>query len=363
MKKQILAAAERRKKKKIKFSLFSFHWIAALFIMSGVSILYTLTVYRRLADYLETTDSESLEFWLGLGTFLFLSLLFTLIGAVSRKITVKDPIMKILQATERIGAGDFSVRLPVKMRFRNEYDVIGENINTLAQELSGIETLRQDFVANVSHEFKAPLALIQSSSELLARNDLTEEDRRKYAKNVTDASKRLSAMVTNILTLNKIENRKIFTKSNKVLLGEQLREEVLLFEPEWTAKSITVDIDADDSVFVYGDKELLALMWSNLLSNAFKFTPEGGTVTAEVKEADGKILVSVADTGPGIPPEQRERIFEKFYQGDVSHVTRGNGLGLALVKSVADLCGYTVAVESEQGAGSCFTVTLNKTLS
>ena len=115
MKKQIQAAAERRKKQKIKFSLFSFHWIAALFISSGISILYTLTVYRRLADYLETTDSRVLEFWAGLGTFLFLSLLFTVVGSVSRKITMKDPIMKILQATERIGAGDFSVRLPERV--------------------------------------------------------------------------------------------------------------------------------------------------------------------------------------------------------------------------------------------------------
>ena len=363
MKKQIQAAAERRRKKKIKFSLFSFPWIAALFISSGISILYTLTVYRRLADYLETTDSESLEFWAGLGTFLFLSLLFTLIAAISRKITMKDPIMKILQATERIGAGDFSVRLPERKHLRNEYHVIFDNINTLAEELSGIETLRQDFVANVSHEFKAPLALIQSSGEILARDGLTEEERRKYARNVTDASRRLSAMITNILTLSKIENRKILTKNDRVLLGEQLREDVLLYEPEWTAKNISVEIDADDEVFVCADKELLALMWSNLLSNAFKFTPEGGAVTVEVKEADGKISVSVADTGPGIPPEQRERIFEKFYQGDTSHVTRGNGLGLALVKSVADLYGYKVAVESEEGSGSRFTVTMNKAMS
>ena len=358
MTKQIKAAVERQKKKKVKFSLFAFHWIVALFVTSGVSILYTLTVYQRLADFLETTESQALEFWAGLGTFLFLSLLCTLIVVVTRKITVQAPIMKILQATERIGAGDFSVRLPERRRFRNEYHVIFEIINRLAEELSCIETLRKDFVANVSHEFKAPLALIQSSGEILARDDLTEEERRKYAKNVTEASRRLSAMVTNILTLNKIENRKIFAKSDKVLLGEQLREEMLLFEPEWTAKNIAVAVDADDSVFVFADKELLALMWSNLLSNAFKFTPEGGAVTAEVKEADGKITVSIADTGPGIPPEQQERIFEKFYQGDASHVTRGNGLGLALVRSVADLCGYTVAVESEEGKGSRFSVTM-----
>ena len=148
-----------------------------------------------------------------------------------------------------------------------------------------------------------------------------------------------------------------------MLLGEQLREDVLLFEPDWTAKNITVEIDADDDVFVYADKELLTLMWSNLLSNAFKFTPEGGTVTVTVREAGGKAQVCIADTSPGIPPEQLDRVFEKFYQGDASHVTRGNGLGLALVKSVADLCGYTIGVESEVGKGSRFTATLSQSLS
>ena len=358
MKKQIKAAVKRQKKKKVKFSLFAFHWIVALFVTSGVSILYTLTVYQRLADFLETTESQTLEFWAGLGTFLFLSLLFTLIVVVSRKITVKDPIMKILQATERIGAGDFSVRLPERKRFRNEYHVIFDNINKLAEELSGIETLRKDFVANVSHEFKAPLALIQSSGDILARGDLTEEERRKYAKNVTDASKRLSAMVTNILTLNRIETQKILPKSDKVMLAEELREAILLFEPEWEKKKIAVEMEADDDLFVYADRELLSLMWSNLLSNAFKFTPEGGAVTVTVKTENGKPLVSVADTGPGIPPEQRERIFEKFYQGDAARVSPGNGLGLALVKSAADLYGYTVTVESEPGQGSTFTITM-----
>ena len=169
-------------------------------------------------------------------------------------------------------------------------------------------------------------------------------------------------MITNILKLNKIENRKIFAKSDKIDVAEQLREEILLFEPVWTEKQIDVNIDAEDELFIYGDDELLSLMWDNLLSNAFKFTPEGGKVTVTVKETGGKPVVTVADTGPGIPPEQRTRIFEKFYQGDTSHVTAGNGLGLALVKSVADLCGYTIAVESEVGAGSAFTVTLNKTL-
>ncbi|MBQ9505867.1 MAG: HAMP domain-containing histidine kinase [Clostridia bacterium] len=356
--KRLIKEYDWNKKIRIKYSLFSFSWVVMLFIMMGVSILYTLTVYQRLTAYLETTENETMKFVLGLGTFLFLCLLFTTISAVTRKLTVRNPIMKILRATQRIGAGDFSVRLPEKRRFRNEYDLIFDNINTLAQELSGMETLRKDFIANVSHEFKAPLALIRSSGELLMRDDLTREDRQKYAKNVCDASKRLAEMVTNVLTLNKIENSTIVAKKDKIDLAEQLREETLLFEAVWTEKRIEPEIDAPDGMFVYADREQLGLMWRNLLSNAFKFTPEGGEVKITAKEENGHIRVSVADTGPGIPEELQERIFEKFYQGDSSHVTQGNGLGLALVKSVADLFGYRIALNSAPGCGSTFTVTL-----
>jgi signal transduction histidine kinase len=356
--KRFIKRHEWDKKIRIKYSLFSFYWVVLLFIMTGVSILYTLTVYQRLTAYLETTESETMKFVFGLGAFLSLCLLFTTISGIFRRITVRNPIMRILRTTQRIGAGDFTVRLPEKRRFRNEYDLIFENLNKLAEELSGIETLRQDFISNVSHEFKAPLALIQSSGEILMRADLTEEDRRKYARNVCDASKRLASMITNILTLNKIENRQLNPRREKLNLAEQLREDVLLFEPLWTDKEIAPEIDADDSLYIYADPELTSLMWRNLLSNAFKFTPAGGTVKISAKKTDGRIQVCVSDSGPGIPETQQSRIFEKFFQGDRSHVTQGNGLGLALVKSVADLFNYRITLNSAPGKGCAFTVTL-----
>ena len=185
MKKKRLGKKPLRKIR-IRYSMFSFYWVVGLFIMMGISLLYTLTVYQKVADLLEATESEATEFWVGLCTFLGLCLTFTLVIVISRRVTVKNPIMKILDATKRIGAGDFSVRLPEKRRFRNEYDLIFENINRLAEELSSMETLRQDFVSNVSHEFKAPLALIQSSGEILAREDLSEEETEYIIRSVTE---------------------------------------------------------------------------------------------------------------------------------------------------------------------------------
>ena len=270
--------------------------------------------------------------------------------------------MRIFNATEKIGSGDFSVRLPVnpKKRLRNEYDVIFENINRLAEQLSGIETLRQDFVSNVSHEFKAPLSVIENSGTILMKRDLSEKDRLKYAKNVSDASKRLAVMITNILKLNNLETQKIFTRNDKINLPEQLKEEILLFEQVWNEKNIDIDIASEDTVIIMGDRELLSLMWSNLLSNAFKFTPRNGSVRVEITGDAENVYVSVSDTGEGIPEEKQQRIFEKFYQCDTSHVTAGNGLGLALVKTIADIFGYRITVKSTVGKGSTFTVCLSR---
>jgi len=347
---------KKNNKYKIKFSLFSAYGVVGIFIMMGISILYTLTIYSHLVNRLADTSSHSDEVILSWATFLFLSMSFTAVILIYRKFTVKDPIMKILKATERIGSGDFSVRLPVKKRFRNEYDVIFENINKLAEELAGIETLRQDFVSNVSHEFKAPLALIQSSSDILMRAEITEEERQRYAQNISDSSKHLASMVTNVLKLNKIENQKIPVNKTGIDLTEQLRQDLLLFEREWDRKNIDIDISIEEDLHIEGDKELTSLIWTNLFSNAFKFTPENGKVSVFAGRENGKTKVSVSDTGPGIPGEQMSRIFEKFYQGDASRVTSGNGLGLAIVKSVADMYGYRILVDSEEGKGSKFTV-------
>lgn len=293
---------------------------------------------------------------------LLLSLLCCLVDGVRHKFMVERPVRRILEAAQRLTAGDFSARIqPLHGGRRvNEFDLIIEDLNKMARELAGTETLRTDFIANVSHELKTPLAVIQNYGTLLQTPALEEAQRMEYAKAAADAARRLSQLITNILKLNKLENQQIFPQARPYDLGEQLRECLLGFEEAWEKKDLALDAEGIGDVTVTADAELLTLVWNNLFSNAIKFTPPGGRVTVDAREEDGWAVVRVADTGCGIPPEVGRHIFEKFYQGDPSHAAQGNGLGLALVKRVVDITGGEILVESTSGKGSVFTVKLRR---
>ncbi len=182
----------------------------------------------------------------------------------------------------------------------------------------------------------------------------------EYAGCIHENARRLSDMMVNILKLNKLENQQIFPAAERYDLGEQLCEALLQYEREWEEKNIEIETDIEDECMVRTDKELLFLVFSNLLSNAFKFTPNGGKVFVSLKTEEKHACVQIRDTGIGMSKEVGAHIFEKFYQGDRSHSTRGNGLGLALVKRVMDIVKGEITVESEAGKGSAFTVRISK---
>ena len=291
-----------------------------------------------------------------------ISALMATVDYLRRKFTVERPVKKITAAANKMIEGDFSVRVEPVARFATDesFNEIIECINKMAEELSGVETLRTDFVANVSHEMKTPLAVIQNYGTLLQAPDLSEEQRMEYAKGVTHASRRLSEMMTNILKLNRLENQQIFPEITRFDLGEQLCECLLQFEPQWEQKNIEIDTDIAEAVMVETDAELLSLVWSNLFSNAFKFTEEEGTVSISLTATEHHAIVKVKDTGCGMTTEVGAHIFEKFYQGDTSHSVQGNGLGLALVKRVIDIMQAEISVESAVGIGTTFTVRIRR---
>lgn len=259
-------------------------------------------------------------------------------------------------------AGDLSVRIqPVRgLNAQDGFNVTINYFNRMVQELSGIETLRTDFIANVSHELKTPLAVIQNYAAMLQQANLPEEQRAEYAKTIVDASCRLSDLITNILKLNKLENQQIYPEKTVYDLGEQLCQCLLSFEDAWEGKDIELETDLAEDVLIESDAELLMLVWNNLISNALKFTPVCGCVTVSLEGVEDFAVVRITDTGCGIPPEVGERIFEKFYQGDTSHAAQGNGLGLALVKRVVDIVGGDISVDSEVGRGSSFAVKIRR---
>jgi signal transduction histidine kinase len=195
---------------------------------------------------------------------------------------------------------------------------------------------------------------------MLRQPGISEEEREEYARAISQSSRRLAALITNILKLNKLENQQIFPQHAEYDLGEQLCQCLLGFEDAWERKNLGIETEIEDDVRIRSDGELLSLVWNNLISNAVKFTPEGGTIGISLKTQGDLVVVSVSDTGCGIRPEVGQHIFEKFYQGDTSHSTQGNGLGLALVKRVVDILQGEISVQSVYGQGSTFTVKIRR---
>lgn len=339
-------------------SIFSLKRYVIFFILIGFVVTCSFYLFLNSMDFTreQIQDNAILTFL----NILFLSFIFCVIDGVQRKFMIERPVKKILTTTQELAKGNFKARAErvSVIPGRNEFDMIAENINMMAQELSGIETLRTDFVSNVSHEIKTPLAVIGNYSTMLQSPNLSEEKRQEYARAISDATGRLSELITNILKLNKLENQQIYPDKETYDLGEQLAECIVGFEDIWEKKNIEIDTDIEDDLNVTEDKELLSLVWNNLLSNAFKFTEAGGTVKVVARSVEGRVQVEVSDTGCGISDETGKHIFDKFYQGDTSHATKGNGLGLALVKRVIDICGAEITVKSVLGKGTAFTVTL-----
>lgn len=339
------------------------NYVIMFLLVAFVTTCCTMLFLSALSETLGITfTSENLGVAAKL-TFLnviLISLLFMVIDTLRRRWTVERPVKQIAEAARRISEGDFSTRV-VPFHGIGDYDKLNEIVtcfNRMAEELSGVETLRTDFIANVSHEMKTPLAVIQNYGTLLEAAELEDERRIEYARAITDASRRLSDMMTNILKLSRLENQQIYPKAEVYDLGEQLCECLLVYENVWESREIEIETDIEEGVSVATDAELLGLVWSNLFSNAFKFTSAHGCVRVSLSREGEWAVVRVSDTGCGMSQEVGAHIFEKFYQGDTSHATQGNGLGLALVKRVIDIIDGEIGVESTEGVGTTFTVRL-----
>ncbi len=294
------------------------------------------------------------------GNVILLSLLFVIVDRVRRRLTVERPAEQIQGVLNEMQRGNFHARVGEVRHVGadSQFADIAKSVDLLGEELCGVEALRDDFVANVSHEMKTPLAVIGNYAALLQSPDLGEEERETYTKGILDATGRLSETVTNILRLDRLENQQIYPNAVRFDLSEQLADCILQFESVWEQKQIELELSIEEGVMICGDPELLQPVWSNLLSNAFKFTEEGGRVSVFLEREHESVAVTVADSGCGMSAEVGAHIFEKFYQGDSSHATSGNGLGLALVKRVMDIVGGEITVESRVGEGSLFIVRL-----
>ncbi len=272
--------------------------------------------------------------------------------------TYENPMIRLSEAAEQVANGDFSVYVPtLNTMDRLDYlDIMILNFNKLVEELGSVETLKTDFISNVSHEMKTPIAVIKNYAELLKAEELSAEKRKEYSEAIEHAAMKLSGLITNILKLNKLENQTIVPEKDNFDVSRQLCECILQFEEIWEEKDIEMEVEIEDSAYVYGDENLTELVWNNLLSNALKFTEPGGRICIMQEQREDSVLIRITDSGCGMSEDCMKHIFDKFYQGDTSHSKEGNGLGLALVKRVLELMDGRIYIDSEQGKGSTFTV-------
>ena len=273
----------------------------------------------------------------------------------------EEPMHKLAEATKKVAEGDFSIYIaPLHTSEKRDYlDQMLLDFNKMVEELGSIETLKTDFFSNVSHEIKTPLSIIQNNAELLCGENLNQRQK-EYAEMIFHTSKRLADLISNILKLNKLEKQAITPVTQTYDVCQQLVECAISYEPAWEKKNLDFDAEIEDYAEISADPDLMELVWNNLFSNAVKFTEPGGKITLTETSDETEIRVSVTDTGCGMTEETKKHIFEKFYQGDTSHATAGNGLGLALALRVLQLNNYEIQVMSKPGEGSTFTVIIPK---
>ncbi len=329
--------------------IFSLLIFAVLTLTSFLSMVMTARFFRP----------GMLRPGIGLGHFSIPMIMSVLAGCIISYLVTRRPIKtaeEISKATKAVAKGDFSIRLDEKTSV-SEFKEMANNFNIMVKELESTEMLRKDFIENVSHEFKTPLAAIEGYTTLLQRRDLSDEKKEEYIRKILLSTHRLNSLTGNILLLSRLENQEVDISKKEFLLDEQIRESILLLEEKWSKKSIDLDIQLSHCRY-YASEELLSHVWTNIIGNAVKFVPHGGAVDIKLFYHQRDIIVMISDSGPGMNEETLKRVFEKFYQGDASRSTGGNGLGLALAKRIIDLHGGEILVSSEEGKGTAFTVRL-----
>ncbi|WNQ10592.1 HAMP domain-containing sensor histidine kinase [Paenibacillus aurantius] len=265
----------------------------------------------------------------------------------------------ILDAFRRMSKGDFNISIENKAKGRNWFGDMVDSINTMAAELGELETMRQEFISNVSHEIQSPLTSIRGFARALQNPDLPLETRRHYLSIIETESSRLSRMSDHLLKLTSLESKHHPFEPKLYRLDRQLKSIILSLEPQWAEKGLEVEAELEE-VTVTADEELMSQVWINLLHNSIKFTPPGGTLTVKAVRTRKEVSVVLTDTGIGLNEEEKEHIFERFYKADRSRsrAAGGSGLGLAIVKKIVDMHEGGIEVEGSPGEGTRFRITL-----
>lgn len=340
----------------LKLTLFAFLIIVLSCAITVLGYFVLLVIFNRMGLQELLTVST---FFVAVILLATCGLIATLLFAWLSRVYLR-PMQQLIDATKEVKRGNFEVRVYHKdKRPVTEMEDLVDNFNAMVEELGGIEMFRNDFINNFSHEFKTPIVSIRGFAREMQIEGISDEQKLEYARIIELESDRLAKLSSSVLELSRLENQRIVTNRTEFYLDEQIRQTILLFEKEWSERGIEILPELEECVVCF-DEEMLALVWNNLISNAIKFTPDGGTVSVRMFQSEKTVTVEVEDNGVGMTEEVRRHVFEKFFQGDTSHGRKGYGVGLAIVRRAVALCQGRVEVESEENKGSVFRVTLPK---
>lgn len=342
---------QKRSKRRLAFNFII--TFSGFFLLSGFTTTVSFLLFLHSLDL--PLDHIKKAAPITFFNLLLVSSLFGIIGTIWKKLAIEKPVEEINKVLLKIKKGDFSAKLQRRV-FTTRFSTIVNNINLISHELSSLDSLKVSLLSNISHELKTPVSIINNYATMLQDTSLDTEKQIEYAKIIQNSSKKMTELIANILKLNQLENQKILSDRRPYNLSEQICECLLNFEEIWDIKNIEIINEIEEDVIVNSDAQLLAIVWNNLFSNAFKFTPENGTVTVTLSKGKKYAVVRISDTGCGIPENQTELIFDKFYQCDISRNSDGNGLGLALVKRIINITDSIIKVDSIINEGSTFTV-------
>ena len=340
--------------KKLKNELIGFFlFFITLFVVVSISLI----VYSLLKD-----TSLLIVIIVVISLIAVFSFIFIIIDTLRRKHDFDKPVKEIRNATKRMTNGDFDIELLTNNNLSDYtmYDLIKNDLNLLAKELSKNEVLKNDFISNFSHEVKTPISVIQNYAKALENEKLDNETRKKYLTYLQESCKKLSVLITNILKLNKLENQELLPEYKRFNLSNSITNQILQYENLIEEKNIELDCSIEEDIFVESEENYLEIIWNNLISNAIKFTEKDGKITINLNKINEIVTFTITDTGCGIDGQTGKHIFDKFYQGDTSHSKEGNGLGLALVKKVIDRLGGEISINSEVGVGTTFVVKIKE---
>jgi two-component system, OmpR family, phosphate regulon sensor histidine kinase PhoR len=273
---------------------------------------------------------------------------------------IRELYRPITEGMERIAAGDFNVSVEDNLRVDMVTGDLVKSVNQTALELQRMETMRQEFISNVSHELQSPLASIRGFAQALRNEDLSIEDKNHYLAIIETETTRLSRLTENLLKLSSLESKQLKFESKTYRLDKQIQNLILSCEPQWAGKNLELDVSMEETL-ITADEDLLSQVWLNLIYNSIKFTPQNGCISIRLQPRNGTIEFEIKDTGFGMSQEVQARIFERFYKADQARTradNSGSGLGLAIVQKIVELHQGTITVESTLGAGSCFRVSL-----